>query len=347
MKVIHKEPTMIKLVPETLDDLWHLSHLVDKGDLVTMWTFRSREVKEERLRTEKVNKVRVELTLEVEDVEFALFADRLRIRGPITAGAQDLGSYHTFTVEADGQQDLKIHKAAGFKPHHQDRLREAVDSAKRPLVTILCIDDEEATIAVLRPSGVQHHATIRGRTGGKMFKSDDAAETYFGDTLAALKRARPKDSPLIIVGPGFTRETFVEFIRSRDAPWLSPFITEGVGQSGMVGVQEALKRGIVERIQKDQQIAADTMLVEEIFAEIGRNGPVEYGLVKVQSLVQQGAVKLLVISDELLRTPVGEEILEDARKAQAKSHVVATTHEAGKKLQGLGGVAALLRYKPA
>jgi protein pelota len=349
MKVLHKDPhgQEVRLVPETLDDLWHLSHLISKGDLVTAWTFRTKDLKDDKIRGEKVSKVRVELQIRVEEIEFALFADRLRVRGPIVGGAQDMGSYHTLTFEADGQQDLKIWKDAGLKPHHWDRLNEAVAAAKRPLVTILCIDDEEATIAVLRQSGVQPYANIRGPPGGKMYRTEASTDEYFGETLGALKRARPANSPLVVVGPGFTRESFLDFVRKRDPEWVGQLVTEGTGQSGMTGVQEALKRGIVERIQKDQQVAADTMLVEEIFAEIAKDGAVGYGAPEVEALLNAGAVRLLVLSDELLRTAIGEGLLDLARRSNAKSHIVATTHEAGKKLQGLGGAAALLRYKPA
>jgi protein pelota len=347
MKVLHKEPQQIRVVPETLDDLWHLTHLMAKGDLVTAWTFRTKDLKDDKIRGEKAAKVRVELQIRVEEIEFALFADRLRVRGPIVGGAQDMGSYHTLTFEADGQNDLKIWKDAGFKPHHWDRLNEAVQAAKRPLVTILSIDDEEAAIAVLRQSGVQLHANLRGPPGGKMYRTESSTEEYFGSTLAALKRARAPDSPLVVVGPGFTRESFIEFMRARDPAWVGQLVTEGTGQSGMVGVQEALKRGIIERIQKDQQVAADTQLVEEIFAEISKDGAVGYGAPEVETLLNSGAVRLLVLSDELLRTPIGEGLLDLARRSNAKSHIVATTHEAGKKLQGLGGAAALLRYKPS
>lgn len=348
MRVLHKDPKgqSVRLVPETLDDLWHLSHLIEKGDHVTAWTYRTREQKDEKLRSEKTSKHRVELTVRVEEVEFALFADRLRVRGPIEAGGADLGSYHTLTFEADAQTDLVLHKDAVFRPHQWDRIREAVAAAKRPLVTLVCLDDEEATLAVLRQYGIQHVATLKGRPGGKMYRTEETVGEYFGEILAALKRTRGADSPLLIVGPGFTRDSFLEFVRQREAAWLGQFLSEGTGQSGMVGVQEALKRGLVERLQKDQQVAADTVLVEDLFAQIAQNGAVGYGVVEVQRFLESGAVKLVVITDELLRTPVGEEILEVAQRTQAKSHIVATAHEAGKKLQGLGGVAALLRFKP-
>lgn len=348
MRLVHKDPKQfeVKLVPETLDDLWHLHNLIDKGDHVTALTFRTRDVKEEKVRSEKISKVPVELTIEAEDIEFAAFADRLRIRGPIVAGSEELGSYHSLNLEADGRVDVRIRKVQGFRPHHYERIREAVEAAKRPLVTIVCLDDEEAVVAVLRQYGIQPVATIKGVSGGKMFRTEHSLEEYFGQLLAAARRVRAPGSPLVVVGPGFTRESFLDFVKQRDAAFLAPFVTEGTGQSGMVGVQEALKRGVVGRVQRDQQVATDTQLVEEIFAEIGKDGPVGYGAREVESLLNQGAVRLLVITDEVLRTPQGASLLTLARRVQAQSHIVAVTHEAGKKLHALGGIAALLRYKP-
>lgn len=348
MRILHKDPKgeEVKVLPETLDDLWHLHNLVEKGDLVTAMTLRTREAKDDKVRGEKVSKAPVKLTIQVEDVEFSPFSDRLRLRGPIVAGSEEQGAYHTLTIEADGRSDLRIRKPDGFRPHHHDRLREAVEAAKRPLVTIVCIDDEEAVVASLRQYGIQPMATIRGRAGGKMFRTETDEPEYFGEVLGTLRRVRTAGTPLVVVGPGFTRESFLAFVRERDPAFLPPFVTEGTGQSGMVGVQEALKRGIVERIQRDQQVAADTRLVEDLFGQIGQSGPVGYGDAEVEALLNQGAVKLLVVTDELMRTPRGEFLLDLARRTNAKSHIVATAHEAGKKLQGLGGAAAFLRYRP-
>lgn len=350
MKLMHRDPRGFeaRLSPETLDDLWHLSHLIDKGDLVTAWTLRTKEAKGDVLRGEKMSKSPVELTIRVEEVEFAEFTDVLRVRGPIAAGSNELGSYHTLSFLADGQHDLLLRKENGFRRHHWDRVQESVEAAKRPLVTILCIDDEEATIAVLRQYGVHGMATLRRRGSGKMYPAGtDPTEEYFREAYDVLKRVRANDSPLVVVGPGFTRESFLEYARQRDPSWIGKCVTEGIGQSGMVGVQEALKRGIVERIQQGQQVASDTVLVEELFSEIAQSGAVGFGEAEVRRLLDQGAVKQLVITDELLRTEKGEELLSRARQTQAKTHIVATTHEAGKKLQSLGGVAAFLRYHVA
>jgi protein pelota len=348
MRVVHRsrKDQLVKLRPETLDDLWHLYNLIEPGDEVTATTYRTADEVTDKIRAEKTPKQKMTLRLGVERVEFAEFSDRLRIMGTILEGPQDHGMHHTFNVEAEGFDDFTLHKPRGFKPHHWERIDEAVEAAKRPLVTILSMDDEEAVIAVLRQYGVQTVATIKGRTHGKQYEErDGGGRDYFGEVLAALRRTRKQGTPLIVVGPGFTREDFLAYAKDRDPDVVKDAVTEGTGQAGSVGVQEALKRGIVERIQRDQQVAVDTRMVEKVFAEIARDGAVAYGPQQVALAVEMGAVETLLVTDELLRNPEGEDLLTKARRADARWHVVAVAHEAGKKLASLGGRAALLRYK--
>jgi protein pelota len=287
----------------------------------------------------------MKLAVRVEQVEFAEFADRLRIHGTIVGGPQDLGAHHTLTIEADPRSELRIAKANGFRDHHMDRIKEAQEAAKRPLLVLLSIDDEEATLALLRQYGIQTLASLKGRTGGKMYPSNEKPDEYFGNVFAALKHARPVDAPVIVVGPGFTREKFLDFVRAREGSFLKGVVTEGTGQAGSVGIQEALKRGMVERIQQTQQVARDTVLVEELFAEIGKDGLATYGPKEVRTALEAGSVRLLLITDEIMRGPEGEPLLRLAKTVNTQSHIVAVTHEAGKKLAALGGVAALLRFR--
>ncbi len=38
MRIVHQDARkgLIELLPETLDDLWHLSHIIEPGDLVSV-----------------------------------------------------------------------------------------------------------------------------------------------------------------------------------------------------------------------------------------------------------------------------------------------------------------------
>ncbi len=73
----------IAVSAETLDDLWHLKYIIEKGDLVFALTRRKADSASDKLRPEKVEKVKVRLGIRVEELEFHKFANRLRIHGPI------------------------------------------------------------------------------------------------------------------------------------------------------------------------------------------------------------------------------------------------------------------------
>jgi protein pelota len=61
----------IRLFPESIDDLWHLRHLIGTGDLVFATTFRSVDAATDKIRPEKVEKRPVRLGVRVERVEFS------------------------------------------------------------------------------------------------------------------------------------------------------------------------------------------------------------------------------------------------------------------------------------
>jgi stalled ribosome rescue protein Dom34 len=65
----------------------------------------------------------------------------------------------------------------------------------------------------------------------------------------------------------------------------------------------------------------------------------------VEDALSKGAVQMLLISDVLVRRKEGERLLVAARKTQGDFIIINTMHEAGKKFEGIGGVAALLRFK--
>src|SRR2546427_957115 len=142
MRVLHRDPKTgeIKVRVENADDLWHLHNLVLPGDLVRASTYRREEVKTDKVRPERGEKVRVTLTIRVESVEFQAFSDRLRITGVIVEGPQDLGRHHTLNIAVEDV--LSVIKT--WHPHELRRIEEAVAAGQKPLVAFLSLDDEEA-----------------------------------------------------------------------------------------------------------------------------------------------------------------------------------------------------------
>ena len=124
----------ISLVPESLDDLWHLKYILEPGDLVYSFTKRRIEGATDKLRPEKEAKKTVRLGVKVEKVEFHKFSNRLRIHGTIVDGI-DAGAYHTLNIEEG--TNLSIIKK--WKNDQFERIREAEIAAKRPKVVIATI----------------------------------------------------------------------------------------------------------------------------------------------------------------------------------------------------------------
>jgi len=120
MKVIfqdlnHQE---IKLMPENLDDIWHLYNIIQKNDLVRALTYRTDEQSTDKIRSKKSTKKRIKLDIRVEEVKFHEFSDRLRIHGIIEEGPQDKGSYHTLNVTSEDMDKITIIKKRILRRNH-------------------------------------------------------------------------------------------------------------------------------------------------------------------------------------------------------------------------------------
>jgi protein pelota len=346
MKVVSKDLKHgeVKLVAENLDDIWHLYNLIDEGDLVRAVMFRTDEQKDDKIRSKKQEKKRMKLGIRVEKVSFHEFSDRLRVHGVIEEGPQDLGSYHTYNIDAETMEVFSLVKEQ-WKPYQLERIEEAVKQRKQPMLVFVSLDDDSATVAVLRQSGVQHCADVDSRRSGKMYDAKVTSLEYFGEILSVVKTVKTAESPLIVIGPGFAREHFVRYGKEREPEVFKQCRTHATGHAGMNGVHEALKTGIVEQIAKENRVSVETRYVEQLFEEMKKDGLVTYGEKEVEEALCRGAVERLLISDVMVRTKKGERLLELARNTQGKFIIINTMHEAGKKFDGIGGVAALLRFK--
>lgn len=342
MRVLHRDMKAgeVKLRIENPDDLWHVHNLVAAGDRVRASTYRREEGQADKLRPDRMEKVRVTLTVHVERTEFQAFTDRLRISGIIVEGPQDLGRHHTLNLAVDDV--LTIIKAA-WKPHELRRIDEAVAAAQRPRVSFLALDDEEALVAQLRQYGVQGLATIRAPGHGKMFATGDAKSVFF-DEIRGTLRATDLGERLIIVGPGFARDEFAAFIREREPGIGEKLHVHGTSSAGMRGIHEALRSGIASKVLEASRVALETDLVERLLEAIATGRPCAYGPAEVAEAVDAGAVETLLVLEARVREPAMEDLLRRAEEQRGTVVLVSGHHEAGDKLEALGGIGALLRY---
>ena len=347
MKIISKDlkHQKIKLVAENLDDIWHLYNIIDIEDLVRAVTFRTAEDgKDDMIRSKKSEKKRMKLGIRVKEIKFHEFSDRLRIQGIIEEGPQDLGSHHTFNITSDDLSPVSIIKKE-WKHHHLKRIDEAVKQSTQALVTFVALDEDTATIAILRQSGVQWITDIDSKRSGKMFESTDTEKQYLGEIISVLKNNVQDKSSIVIIGPGFGKEHLYSYLKQNNQELIQKTQVHATAHSGMTGIQEALKIGIVDKITKDNRVSYETQIIERVFEEIKKNGLVTYGYEEVKNAALNGAVEKLIITDTVVRTKKGENLLDIAKQNNSDFTIINTLHEAGKKIEGIGGIAAILRYK--
>jgi len=346
MKVVFKDLKHgeIKLIPENLDDIWHLHNIIDKGDLVRAVTFRTDDQKDDKIRSKKAEKKKIKLGIRVDEVKFHEFSDRLRIHGKIEEGPQELGSYHTINIEADNMDKLSIVKEQ-WKDYKLKRIDEAVKQRDQMILTFASLDEDTATIAVLRQSGVQFIADIDSKRSGKMYESKYSEHEYFGEIISVLKTKMEKSNVLVIVGPGFTKDHFIKYAKEKDPQLFNKYFVHGTGYSGMNGIHEAIRTGLIEQITKENRVVLETSYVEKLFEEIKKDGLAAYGEKEVKNALINGAVERLLIIDTLIRKETGEELLNLAKENRSEFTIINTQHDAGKKMEGIGGVGALLRFK--
>ncbi|CAG8481533.1 11475_t:CDS:2 [Scutellospora calospora] len=119
----------VELYPEELEDMWHVYNLISLGDNLKATTIR-RVQNESNTGSVESQRVRLTLTITVEDVDFDPQGGLLRIRGRniVENKYVKMGMYHTIDLELNRNFTL-------FKPEWDiialERIEEACDITKQ------------------------------------------------------------------------------------------------------------------------------------------------------------------------------------------------------------------------
>ncbi|HNZ61098.1 MAG TPA: mRNA surveillance protein pelota [Methanofastidiosum sp.] len=345
MKIIHKEldKGIIKLKVDNADDLWHLSHIIENGDMLYGKTYRKEMKKNDKLRSEKLERVPVNLEIKTEKIEFSKDVMRLRVTGVITQG-EEAGSYHTFNIEDNSI--ITITKS--WRNHQLERIERAVKDTLTPKVLIVCIEEGDSDFGVIAQYGVDFPVSVSKSIAGKheVSSRDKDKREFFGETAAKIIEFIDKYNlkNIIVAGPGFYKDEFMNYIKEFQPGISSSIITENVSTGGRAGVYECIKRGMVEKAQKDLRVSLETNVVEVLFQAILTNEGV-YGLRAIEKALEYGAIDKILIVDKFLKNTEFEVITEKSRDQRATIYVISSEHDAGKKLEGIGGIGAILRFR--
>src|SRR5256712_10902465 len=169
-----------------------------------------------------------------------------------------------------------------------------------------------------------------------MFPSGDAQSAYFDEILTKLRTTEIGEA-LVLVGPGFTRDAFLDYLKAREPTLASRVHTHGTSGAGMQGIQEALKAGVGAKVFGDSRVGYETRLVETLLEAIATNRPCAYGPAEVAEAVEAGGG-----GNPLLRGAGGrgvgiEGLMRSAEAARGAVGPVSRPPQARPELRALGG----------
>ncbi|MDG6220504.1 MAG: mRNA surveillance protein pelota [Candidatus Thermoplasmatota archaeon] len=339
---VDRKSQFIKVLIETPDDLWTMFNILEKEDVVSGLTYRREEQKSDMIRADRGEKKRMWLSISVDDFQFREYTDSLRLKGVIVEGPQDHGQHHSLEFCPGDSMDL-VKK--DWKDGLVKRLREAEKQTRRPKVLMVGLDDEEAYVASLWQYGVQKLAVIRAPGGGKRYGGEGADRRgYYGEILSSISQAMGgEDLPVVIVGPGFYKDELAAVAKEKKVA--GRWITLSTGQAGMVGINEALKSTTTAKILSEHRVSLETEAVESLMGAIQSGKPSAYGIDEVKRAVDCGAADLVMALESKLRDKQVDEVLAEADRLRCRIMIISPLHDAGARLEALGGIGALLKYE--
>ncbi|TKA81166.1 hypothetical protein B0A49_01879 [Cryomyces minteri] len=358
------------LLPEEPEDMWHAFNLIRPNDRLRASAIRRVVAETSGTGSTTSQRVHMNLCIRVTSIDFDAASSQLHVSGRVAEENKHvkMGSFHTLDLEL--QRNFTIEKAEGWDSIALEILKEAIDPAKRVEVYACVMQEGLANVCLI----TEHQTILRQRVemslpkkrAGRSGDHEKALQKFFHTTLETILRhidlASPK--PLLIASPGFTATAFQSYIKStaistanKPLQALLPFIIVAHSASGHLhSLTEVLASpGVLVKLS-NTKYARETALMDKFYELLRKDdGRAWYGPREVEKAVEKGAVGrgggVLLISNALFRSQDVStrrrwvRLVDQVRDAEGgEVRVFSSEHESGKRLEGLGNIAAILTF---
>ncbi len=336
----------VKLKITTPEDLWQLTHLLDIEDSITSQILRKIKLSGKDERSNKIIKKSALVTINLEKID--LKENLLKLSGKITQSSNEdipKGSYQSINLELNSI--LKIEKPK-FYSYQIKRIEESTKQ-KLSKILICTLDREEASFALLKDSGYELLSELQGEVEKK--EQQQTTKPFYPEIIKTLEAydKKYKLEHIIIASPAFWKDNLLKEIKSQELK--SKIILATCSAIGIQAIDEVLKRDELKQALNQDRISKETKLVEQLLANIAKNTKFSYGLKETENTSNTGAIETLLITDKLIKEAREnntyqkiDNILKIVDSTNGEIYIISTDHQAGKKLQGLTGIGAILRY---
>lgn len=346
MEIIHSDfkKGTVNLRITSPEDVWYLSHLVAPGDLIRGKTTRKIKMGEESSTSIKKTFF---LTIKAETVEVNESGKAVRINGKVQEALDDIpkDSYHTIALEENNEFTLEKKQ---WLHYQKQKLQE---SCEKQYHYLLCLfDREEALFALAKPQGFETLTHIHGEAQKKRYSSPLKNDFYI-EIIKSLELYAQRFNPecIVVASPAFYKEELFKAVSSSELK--KRIVLATCSDVSTAALDEVMKRPELEKALHSSRMRKEILIVEELLREIQHNGKAAYGWKEVLMTAYAGAIKAIIITERFIHhkqlSDQYEQLDSALKKVDAQEgqiYIISSEEEPGKKVDGLGGIAALLRY---
>jgi protein pelota len=323
-------------------------------------------------RSERVHTI---LTIKVTKTTFDAAGSKLQVAGKVAVENPivPLGGFHTLDLELN--RSFALEKGEGWDSVALQQLKDAVDISKsKSALWAVIMEEGIANICLVtdfQTKIVQHVTTSipkKRSMGGEHEKALGRFYRVLFETMSRhmeLNTIPSEEMPTVLLAsPGFVAQNFLKFIKEEATrvggkslgALVKKITVTHASSSNLSALAEIMKSPAVTSQLRDTKFARETQLLDNFYDSLRLdNGKAWYGPKEVMQCVEKGAVGrgggVLLISNNLFRNQNIEErkkwvaLVDRVREVEGgEIKVLSEAHESGKRLEALGGIAALLSY---
>jgi protein pelota len=342
-------------IPEDADDLFTLRRIIENGDYVIADTTRIIKQVKEYARPDKGERIKVRVSVSVENITLDDAVDRLRITGIITNTNNELvprGTHHSLMVKVG--DTIIIDKHRKWNDIEINILKKSLNS---PTFILIAIDAQEAAVAKVSGTHLKIIPNIYSGQSGKRYqqatKNNPNIEIFFENiakTIWSVFIGENDDIRMIIFGPGEIKRRFYNFLFIEKYRFKKDQVSiiDGVDVAGEDGVFVFLRSSVIKEVMGSSKLAAVSNILYEIMRLVHK-GETSYamGMQEVSNAASIKAVEYLIFSDSIFKTTDEGDIVKLLNLVEsygAKTYAVDSSTDIGLRVSSLGGIVALLRY---
>lgn len=349
---------------EDEEDIWQAYNLINRGDSVKSSTYR-KVITESSTGTTGSNKIRITLTLRVENTEYDAQSSQIRVKGKniVENDYVKMGQYHTIDIELNTK--FTLWKFC-WDSISAERLEVACDPAKKadliglvmqPGLAYLCLITDSMTVV---KSKIE--VNIPKKRNNAVSQHEKGMDRFMDAILQALLRHVDFEivKCVIVASPGFTKDQFYKYLCDRMVKENIKVLIDNKHKFLLVHSNSGFKSALTEVLADPMVLAKleDTKAITEVRAlerffetlELDQDRAYySWGHVS-RAHYEYQAIEKLLISDKLFRSArIADrkkyiKLVDDVKANGGEVYLFSSMHVSGQQLDNMSGIAAILRY---